>query len=285
MKNNHLIIDLEKCQNCNNCFLACKDEFVDNDFLPLSAAQPRHGHRWMQIKKKERGWDSLIEVAFLPMPCQHCSNPACMENCNDGAIYKRSDGIVIIDPEKAKGRRELIDACPYGAINWNEESQLPQKCTLCAHLLDDGWKEPRCVQACPTGALSFIRAEPSEMKSKIGTESLETLYPGHNTSPSVYYRNLYRFFDCFVSGSLAYSHDGIVDCAKDAEVILFKDGVEIDRTKTNIFGDFKFDRLKTDASLFEIECRLRNYEAWRQSIELRESVYLKDIILDEAKVT
>ena len=33
--------------------------------------------------------------------------------------------------------------------------QLPQKCTLCAHLLDKGWKEPRCVEACPTAALVF----------------------------------------------------------------------------------------------------------------------------------
>jgi len=50
----HLIIDVERCENCNNCFLACKDEFTDNRFEGYSAPQPRHGHRWINIRKKER---------------------------------------------------------------------------------------------------------------------------------------------------------------------------------------------------------------------------------------
>jgi Fe-S-cluster-containing dehydrogenase component len=76
---------------------------------------------------------------------------------------KRADGIVLIDPEKSVGQRSLVAACPYGAIWWNAEKNLPQKCTLCAHLLDTGWKAPRCVQACPTGALSIHHTEPGHL--------------------------------------------------------------------------------------------------------------------------
>jgi Fe-S-cluster-containing dehydrogenase component len=65
------------------------------------------------------------------------------------------DGIVIIDPVKAKGQKAIVNSCPYRVIFWNAELEIPQKCTLCAHRLDEGEKQPRCVEACPTGALVF----------------------------------------------------------------------------------------------------------------------------------
>ena len=40
MKKWHLMIDVEKCEDCNNCFLACKDEHVENDWTGYSVAQP-----------------------------------------------------------------------------------------------------------------------------------------------------------------------------------------------------------------------------------------------------
>ena len=46
MKKWNLVIDVAKCTNCNNCFLADKDEYVGNDFPGYAAPQPRHGHRW-----------------------------------------------------------------------------------------------------------------------------------------------------------------------------------------------------------------------------------------------
>ena len=85
----------------------------------------------------------------------HCGAAPCLDAAADGAVYRREDGIVLIDPRKAEGQRSMVDACPYNVIFWNAELQLPQKCTLCAHRLDEGAKEPRCVEACPTGALVF----------------------------------------------------------------------------------------------------------------------------------
>ena len=170
MKKWNMIIDVAKCHDCNNCFLACKDEFYENSFPPYSVEQPRHGHRWMDILRKERGQYPKVDVAYVPTPCMHCDDAPCINLSKNDAVYKRDDGIVMIDPEKAKGAKELIDACPYGAIYWNEEKDLPQKCTFCAHLLDDGWKEPRCVQACPTGALSVVHEEDAEMKKILEME-------------------------------------------------------------------------------------------------------------------
>lgn len=69
MKQNYLVIDIALCHDCNNCFMACKDEHVDNDWLPYTNAQPRHGHRWMNIHRTERGQYPRIDVAYLPMPC------------------------------------------------------------------------------------------------------------------------------------------------------------------------------------------------------------------------
>ena len=70
------------------------------------------------------------------------------------AVYRRDDGLVIVDPEKAHGLRELVEACPYGAIYYNEELDMPQKCTGCAHLVDAG-ELPHCVDVCPHEALRF----------------------------------------------------------------------------------------------------------------------------------
>ena len=64
MKSWHLIVDVARCHDCNDCFLADKDEFVDNEFPPYSAAQPWHGHRWMNIKRKERGQYPMVQVAY-----------------------------------------------------------------------------------------------------------------------------------------------------------------------------------------------------------------------------
>ena len=147
MKKWHLIIDIARCHDCNDFFLADKDEFVDNDFAPYSAAQPWHGHRWMNIKRKERGQYPIVQTGYLPMPCMHCDEAPCLTA--DGAVYKRDDGLVIIDPVKAAGREEIVATCPYGAIYWNEHKQLAQKCTGCAHLIDEGWTETRCRRCAP----------------------------------------------------------------------------------------------------------------------------------------
>ena len=235
-KQRYLVIDVSLCHDCNNCFIACKDEFVMNDWLPYSKAQPRHGPRWMNILRKERGQFPRIDCAFLPMPCQHCQDAPCVKE-NADCISKREDGIVLIDPIKAKGKRSAIDSCPYGAIYWNEEEDVPQKCTMCAHLLDDGWNMPRCAHSCPTGAMSLYSVEQAEMDKIIAEEGLEQYRADLATKPNVYYKNLFRFTKCFVTGGIL--KDG--DCAEGVKVTLSGDSTA--EQITNYFGEFKFDGL------------------------------------------
>ena len=159
----NMIIDVAECTNCQLCTLAAMDEYVGNEWPGYAAPMPRHGHRWIDILQKERGQAPMIDIAYVPTMCNHCDDAPCIKAAQDGAITKRDDGIVLIDPVKAKGRKELVDACPYGHIWWNEELQLPQAWPFDAHLIDQGWQQTRGQQSCPTGAMRAIKVEDEEM--------------------------------------------------------------------------------------------------------------------------
>ena len=244
MKKWHMVIDLALCNDCNCCFMADKDEYTGNDWAPFSVAQPWEGQRWIEIGRKERGQFPQIQVVHRPSPCMHCDDAPCMAAAPEGTIYKRADGLVIIDPEKAVGHPEIVDSCPYGAIQWNEEANVAQKCTGCAHLIEQGWTQTRCTQSCPTGALSLVLADDVDMKTLIETEGLEVYRPELQTGPSVYYKNLYRWTKVFVAGSAYFADSG--DCAEGCEVTVAKQGTVIAATTTNNFGDFLVDHLEAD---------------------------------------
>jgi Fe-S-cluster-containing dehydrogenase component len=280
MKRWYLIIDVEKCENCNNCFLSCKDEHVDNDWPGYAASQPSHGQSWIKIQGKERGQYPFIDVAYLPEPCMHCDNAPCIKAARDGAIYKRPDGIVMIDPVKAIGQKNVIDACPYGAICWNEKLDLPQKCTLCAHLLDDGWERTRCVQSCPTGALSMRHIEDTEMEVIIKNEKLEVYQPEHKTRPRVYYKNLHRFTRCFIGGSAAVRVDGKEECAESANVNLFKgENEKIGACITDNYGDYKFDNLEENSGKYTLQIAYPGYDTETIEVDVKESLNTGTIFL------
>ncbi|MCP3890596.1 MAG: oxidoreductase [Desulfobulbaceae bacterium] len=254
MKKYCFVIDVARCENCNNCFLSCKDEHCGNDWPGYSLSQPLHGQRWINISRKERGQFPLIDVAYLPRPCMHCDDAPCIEAAQNGAVYKREDGIVLIDPEKAKGQKNIVEACPYGSIWWNEEEQIPQKCTFCAHLLDQGWKLPRCVQVCPTGALTIQKLGDAELEKLIASENLERLdSSGSGAKPRVFYKNLHRFNSCMIAGSVATGTGDNTECAVGATVKLFQDGNILLEQQTDDFGDFKFDKLDDNIGGLEIE--------------------------------
>jgi Fe-S-cluster-containing dehydrogenase component len=252
MKKWNMIIDVAECTNCQLCALSAMDEYVGNEWPGVAAPMPRHGHNWIDIKQKERGQAPMIDIAFVPTMCNHCDNAPCLAKGGD-AVTKRSDGIVIIDPEKAKGRKDLVESCPYGHIWWNEELQLPQIWPFDAHLLDQGWQQTRGQQACPTGAMRAIKVEDDEMARMARDESLEVMKPEAGTKPRVYYRNLWRYSKCFIGGSVAADASGVIDCVEGASVRLIKDGQTIARATTDNYGDFKFDRLDENSGRYTIE--------------------------------
>ncbi|MFC1958093.1 4Fe-4S dicluster domain-containing protein [Chloroflexota bacterium] len=280
MKKWYLIIDVAKCENCNNCYLSCKDEYVNNDWPEYSAAQPPHQQKWIDIQTNERGQYPYVDVAYLPVPCQHCNNAPCIKASKDGAIYQRPDGIVIIDPVKSKGQRQVVSACPYGAIWWNEELEIPQKCTLCAHLLDEGWTKTRCAQSCPTGALTILSANDTELEQIIKTENLEIYHPEYKTNPRVYYKNLYRFNRCFIGGSVATRIDDTEECAAGATVTLYKTtGDKIGECLTDNYGDFKFDNLERNSGKYKMQIAYEGHNTNTIEVDLKDSLYTGVIFL------
>lgn len=275
----NLVVDVANCTNCNNCTLAVQDEHVGNAFPGYAAEMPKHGHRWIDIKRRERGQGTMTDVGYLPTMCQHCDDAPCMAAAQDGAVTKRPDGIVVIDPDKSKGQKQIVDACPYGAVFWNEELDIPQAWFFDAHLIDAGWTEPRCVDVCPTGALRSLKVDDAKMAKVAEDEDLEPLRPDLNTRPRVHYRNLWRYAKCFIGGTVSAERDGVVDCVEGARVVLRHAGEIVAETETDGFGDFKIDRLNPDSGDYTVEFSVDGMGVERREVVLGESVNLGEIRL------
>ncbi len=175
------VIDIELCVGCYACQFVCKDEHVGNDWSPIAKPQPDTGQFWMRLDEHIRGTVPKVEMHYVPNPCMHCDEAPCIPPCPiEGAVYRREDGLVIIDADRCTGCKACVDACPYRAIYFNDDLNLAQKCTACAHLLDGGeWTTTRCADACPTEAIKF--GEESELADLIARA--ETLKPELGHSP------------------------------------------------------------------------------------------------------
>ena len=275
----NMIIDVAECTNCQLCTLAAMDEYVGNDFPGYAAAMPKHGHRWIDILQKERGQAPMIDIAYVPTMCNHCDDAPCIKAAKDGAITKREDGVVIIGPVKAKGQKQLVEACPYGHIWWNEDLQLPQHWPFDAHLIDQGWQQTRGHQSCPTGAMRAIKLDDAEMARMVREEGLEVLGPDLGTKPRVYYRNLWRYAKCFIGGTVSAEANGVVDCFEGARVRLIKSGAVVAETTSDNYGDFKFDKLDENSGAYSVEIEAKGRAAKTIETQLGVSVNLGEIRL------
>jgi len=271
----NMIVDIERCNNCRACFIAVKDEHTGNDYPGYAAEQPSMGHNWLDIERHERGSYPIVDAHFMPVMCNHCDDAPCMKAAKDGAITKRDDGIVIIDPVKAKGQKDIVDACPYGAVSWNEEKEIPQIWIFDAHLLDDGWDKTRAEQSCPTDVFRSVKVEDEEMQRIASEEGLEVLQPELGTKPRVYYKNKHLFDSCFVGGTIVVDKDGVEECAAGAEVVLKHGGDEVGRATTDLFGEFKIDRLAPNSGNYDLEVRDGSSGSAATSFDLADqSLYL-----------
>lgn len=284
-----IAIDSDLCMACYNCYMACKDEHCGYN-TKLSAAQPQMGQFWMDVREWERGDNSRrVKSATVPTPCSHCQNAACINAAKDGAVYKRDDGIVIIDPEKAKGQKQIADACPIGAIYWNEELQLPQKCTMCAELLDDPeylaylgnpkLKQPRCVEACPNRALIFgdLDDPDSEISKKIAAGKVTQLEGLEGIETNVVHLNIPTVF---LAGTVYLP--GEDEVAIGAKVTLTcKDCGCVETMETNYFGDWEFENLKKDAT-YEIKIEMDGCKPVTYTAKADTDHYVAETVLEKA---
>jgi Fe-S-cluster-containing dehydrogenase component len=268
-----MVIDVTKCNGCYNCFITCKDEHCEIDHKPYAIGQPLTGQTWMKVIEKERGRYPKVKVDYIAIPCMQCEEPACAV-ADPKAVTKRKDGIVIIDPGKAVGNKDVVTHCPYRAVYWNEEKQVGQKCTFCAHLLDKGWKEPRCVEACPTGALIFgdLDDPNSEVATLVASGRTEAFGP-YGLEEKVRYIGLPNEF---VAGAVVFGDKD--ECAKGVTVTLVGPDDAAATTVTDGFGDFEFEDLPANTA-YTVKIAAAGYAAKEIPVKTSRSVYLGDIIL------
>ena len=247
-----IAVDAKMCMACYCCFMACKDEHCGYS-SKLSAAQPMMGQKWIDVCEWERSDSSRrVKTASVPSLCAHCEKPACMAASKDGAVYKRPDGIVIIDPEKSKGQKDIATACPM--VFWNDELEIPQKCTMCAELLDDPnylkylgnpeLKKPRCVEACPNKALYFGDIDdPNSEVSKFMASGQRATPPHESMEGDDSNVKWFNIPTVYLAGTV-YQPKELDEVLVGAKVSLkCRETGESWDTETNYFGDWEVEWL------------------------------------------
>lgn len=172
-----MVIDLRKCMGCNTCSVSCK---VENDVPP--------GVFRSWVKVVEKGTYPNVRRSFLPILCNNCENPICLQNCPVNATWQREDGIVIVDPHRCIGCKYCIASCPYNVRHINPIRKIVQKCTFCHHRVDAGL-QPACVESCPPGARIFgdLNDPDSEISKLLAENATQVLKPEMGTDPRVFY--------------------------------------------------------------------------------------------------
>jgi len=242
------VIDVAKCNGCHSCQIVCKDEHVANDWTPIAKPQPEVGQFWLELTERVRGTVPKVKVAYRPHLCMHCDKAPCMESCPiTGALYKRDDGLVIIDPVKCTGCRNCVDACPYDVIFFNEDLNIAQKCTGCAHLLDDGWSEPRCADACPTLAIRLL--DEDEAQELVAAGEVWKPELKDEVAPRVYYLGLPKKF---IAGTLYDPVEEEVVIGAACTLTATPGGATL-TTQTDSYGDFWFEGI--DDGTYDLEIK------------------------------
>jgi molybdopterin-containing oxidoreductase family iron-sulfur binding subunit len=153
------VFDLRRCDGCRECTRGCQRMH----FLP-------EGQEWIKVYTVTGAGGQTVS---LPVLCQMCERPPCVQVCPVVATYKEPDGVVSIDQEICIGCRMCMAACPYGVrvFNWQPGPEVPAgaqsasplftapqrqgtvgKCDSCAHRLRDG-DFPACVTSCSMGVI------------------------------------------------------------------------------------------------------------------------------------
>lgn len=204
-----MVADLRRCVGCQTCSAACKH---------ANATPP--GVQWRRVLDVEVGEYPDVQRAFVPVGCQHCDEPPCLDVCPTTATKKRADGIVTIDHDICIGCAYCVVACPYQArsrtmratfaygppseheTQRRDDSRLAvaTKCSFCVDRIDDGLARglqpgvdheatPACVNACISGALAFgdIDDAASPVSRLLADNEHFRMHEELGTGPGFYY--------------------------------------------------------------------------------------------------
>jgi Fe-S-cluster-containing dehydrogenase component len=273
-----LVIDISRCTGCGACLLAVKDEYVGNGYPGYSAPQPKSGQNWLDLIEVEQGEGDKIKIDYIPLMYRHNRNLKQIPGVPEGAMYVREDGLTIIDPVKAKGCKQIVEACKDGTVFWNEELELPQIYTLDAHRLDEGERFPRCVESCPTQAMHwgdlddpnsdvslFVKEHPDEIEDYMPE-------PGAD-----YVVRYYKLPKPFIAGEVLCS-DKPDECCAGVKVVLERDGVAVAETVTDFLGDFQFLGLMKGAE-YAVRVNLPDYNDFEAKVVTGSAKNLGTIVL------
>jgi molybdopterin-containing oxidoreductase family iron-sulfur binding subunit len=225
-----MVIDQNRCIGCWTCSLGCKQ--INNEPLGffwnrILTAAPGDTTGESSSAVASPASDNIdvphgsfpnVEMAYLPVACQHCTDAPCVKVCPVGATFRRDDGTVLVDYERCIGCRYCMAACPYGirVFNWGDPEYAPdfvigygrdyrtedgrlvftperprgvvEKCTLCVERIDVG-EEPFCVEVCPVGARIFgdLNDSNSDVSELVEAGGATQLLPDLGTDPRIFY--------------------------------------------------------------------------------------------------
>lgn len=145
--------DNSRCTGCRTCEMACKDK---KDLGADVAFRRIFDYEGGTCSIDAAGLATNASFAYhLSMACNHCTSPACVANCPQGAVHKDADtGLVLPNDDKCIGCGMCVKSCPYGVPHVDETKGKMVKCDGCYDRVTAG-KKPICVDACPLRALEF----------------------------------------------------------------------------------------------------------------------------------
>ena len=172
-----MVIDLRKCFGCHACSVACKAE---------QDVSLGYFKSWVIVS--ERGDFPNVRRQFLPVLCNQCANPPCVDGCPTGATWQRADGIVMQDEETCIGCSYCVLACPYDVKYLDPRTKTAQKCDFCVHRVEQGLL-PACVSTCNGEARVFgdLNDPHSQVSRMIRKFKVQPLLKHMGTDPRVFY--------------------------------------------------------------------------------------------------
>ena len=132
-----LHLDPAKCTGCLQCEMACS-------FENYGVFNPS--------KSRIKVFDFHETGRKVPYTCTQCDEAWCLHACPVEAItVDKMTGAKVVNESTCVGCKVCTISCPFGTINYVQETGKVQKCDLCGG-------DPACATACPTGAITYVDA-------------------------------------------------------------------------------------------------------------------------------